>query len=218
MNIGVSPERRPVVFVDTPASRRRRLLLVGSALNASMSYHHPERSFSTPPEQSMPFPPHAEQSKSPSRAYSLSAHGAHDERTASGTEPALHAVQSVEPTGATEVPGHSLQFDAPTLAYFPTTQGEHVDRVMSGTEPLTQFVQSVEPTGATELPGHTSHTNFPCSALHIFFSPAPHGRQKMRAASRTEPLLHGVHTDAFFTTFVTVSTAQGEQASCPAPA
>ena len=126
----------PRSAVGAAVMSRRRLVMPAGRV---ASYHHPSRSFSTPPEQSMPRGPQLEHDVPPRAAYSPTGHGEHADCASSGTEPAGHSEQLSDPETATSLDVQGSQTYAFAVAfshlYFPTAHGEHMIAAASRTQP-----------------------------------------------------------------------------------
>ena len=136
---GVSPRS----VVGAAAMRRRRLVMPAGRV---ASYHHPSRSFSTPPEQSMPRGPQLKHDVPPRAAYSPIGHGEHADCASSGTEPAGHTEQRSFPEAAILPDVHGLHSYALRVVFnhfwVPTAHAEQAIKAASRTAPASQYVHS----------------------------------------------------------------------------
>ena len=102
----------PRSAVGAAAMSRRRLVMPAGRV---ASYHHPSRSFSTPPEQSIPRGPQLEHTDEPLVAYVSAGHAMHSKRELSLRVPLLHGVQRDIPLCGAIHPGvHGTQTADPS--------------------------------------------------------------------------------------------------------
>ena len=135
----------PRSAVGAAAMRRRRLVMPAGRVT---SYHHPSRSFSTPPEQSMPRGPQLKHDVPPRAAYSPIGHGEHADCASSGTEPAGHTEQRSFPEAAILPDVHGLQSYLFAVVFnhlcVPTAHAEQAMKAASLIFPTSQSLQSEE--------------------------------------------------------------------------
>ena len=133
----------PRSAVGAAAMSWRRLVMPAGRV---ASYHHPSRSFSTPPEQSMPRGPQLEHDVPPRAAYSPTGHGEHADCASSGTEPAGHTEQRSFPEAAILPDVHGLHLYAFAVAFshlcVPTAHAEQAIKAASRTAPAVQYLHS----------------------------------------------------------------------------
>ena len=132
-NTGVSPRSK----VWAVGLRRRRFTI---PVGGEASYHHPSRSFSTPPEQSIPRGPQLKHDVPPRAAYSPIGHGAQADCAESGTEPAEHTEQRSDPEAAILPNVHGLHSYAFAFSHLcvPTAHAEQAMKAASRTAPASQ--------------------------------------------------------------------------------